>query len=496
MSRRSLAAALTLGALTACSPDQIAPTSMSPGSASRSSSASLGGAERQHLVVFKNRTPAGFEERIAALGGSIVARMDQIGVVSVAGLSDAAVASLSRSEGVQAVDVDPEISLDRSELVDAPESVEDAVAAGIASAEPQSAANPALASFYPRQWHLRQIGANTAWAVGKLGSAGTKVFILDTGIDPTHPDLVGRVDASLSRSFVPRDNAWRADTAPARWKAQPEWVDYYFHGTHVAATVSSNASAAAGVTSGVTLVAVKVLSWTGSSQGSSVIQGMLYAADNDADVINMSLGGGFLRAGGNGAAMHTINRAVNYVQQKGTLLVVAAGNDNLDLQHMNNYALEDGTTAASYFASYCDAPNVICVSATGPTSRAGTNGPWFNIDTRASYSNYGNKIFVAAPGGNGASSVTAACSKYVRPDGPNGSLAVCATGTFVVGSNGTSMATPHVAGLAALLIDKVGHNNPAQLRAAVKAATDDLGLIGRDPIYGFGRINVAKGLGL
>jgi lantibiotic leader peptide-processing serine protease len=494
MIRRSLAAALTLGALSACSSDQPVPTGMAA-SASRSSSTSLAGAERQHLVVFKNRVPEGVEANIASLGGSIVARMDQIGVLSVAGLSDAAVASLARSEGVQAVDIDPEVSLDRTEL-DTPESMEGAIAAGTASDEGHSPANPALAGFYARQWHLRQIQANTAWAAGKLGSASTKVFILDTGIDPTHPDLVGRVDASLSKSFVPRDNAWRADTASAYWKAQPEWVDYFFHGTHVAATVSSNASAAAGVTSGVTLVAVKVLSWTGSSQGSSVIQGMLYAADNDADVINMSLGGGFLRAGGNGAAMHAINRAVSYVHQKGTLVVVSAGNSNLDLQHMNNYTMEDGTTAASYFSTYCDAPNVICVSATGPTSRAGTNGPWFNIDTKASYSNYGNKIFVAAPGGNGASTVTAACSKYVRPDGPNASLAVCATGTFVVGSNGTSMASPHVTGLAALLVEKVGHNNPAQLRAAVKAATDDLGAVDRDPVYGFGRINVAKGLGL
>ncbi len=493
MVRRSLAAALTLGALAACSPEQSAPSAPSL-DASFSVAGSVGAA-RQHFVVFSSRIPSDFEARVASLGGSVVARMDQIAVASIAGLDEAALATLAGSGGVQAIEVDPEISLIAPESVDAPESLESLFAAGVTADGVQSAAQPNLASFYPRQWHLRQIQADKAWAAGKLGSSGVKVFILDTGIDPTHPDLVGRVDASLSRSFVPRDNAWHADTAEARWKSQPNWVDYHFHGTHVASTVSSNASAAAGVTSGVTLVAVKVLSWTGSSQGSSVIQGMLYAADNDADVINMSLGGGFARAGGAGGSMHAINRAVNYVRQQGTLLVVAAGNNNLDLQHMNNYVFADGSKASSYFATYCDAPNVVCVSATGPTSRTSVNGPWFNIDSRASYSNYGNKVFVAAPGGNGSSSVTAACSRFVRPDGPNGPLAVCSTGTFVVGSNGTSMAAPHVAGLAALLVEKVGKNNPAQLRAALKAATDDLGAVDRDPIYGFGRINVAKGFG-
>jgi subtilisin family serine protease len=86
--------------------------------------------------------------------------------------------------------------------------------------------------------------------------------------------------------------------------------------------------------------------------------------------------------------------------------------------------------------------------------------------------------------------VTAACSKFSL------AVPVCRTGTYVIGINGTSMASPHVSGLAALLVEKVGHNKPAQLRAALAKSVDDLGKKGRDPIYGAGRINVATGLGL
>ena len=487
MVRRSLAAALSLGALAACSPDSPVPSSPAV-SASLSSAASLDAAERRHLVVFSGHAiPSSFEASVAALGGSVALRMDQIGVASVAGLSDDAAAALATSEGVQQIGVEDEVTLAEPTEVSAAEATEGA------SADEQSPSNPAGAVQYARQWNMRQIGANKAWAAGKLGSAATRVFILDTGIDYTHPDLAGRVDLSLSKSFVPGDDAFleQLGTQNPYFANRHPVADMHFHGTHVGATVSSNADLAAGVTSKVTLVGVKVLGRNGRSVAGSVIGGMLYAADNDADVINMSLGGGFTRAGGRGPTVAAINRAVNYVRQQGTLVVVAAGNDNKDLQHM---VAQTGTSdSASYYASYCDAPNVICVSATGPTA-GGTFGPWANIDNRAGYSNYGNSIFVAAPGGTGAGFVWAACSRFV----PTGQLAVCRTGTarFVVGSTGTSMATPHVAGLAALLVEKVGKNNPAQLRAAVKAATDDLGAVDRDPIYGFGRINVAKAFGL
>jgi subtilisin family serine protease len=97
-------------------------------------------------------------------------------------------------------------------------------------------------------------------------------------------------------------------------------------------------------------------------------------------------------------------------------------------------------------------------------------------------------VTVAAPGGNNASSVWAACSPFtiVTP------LLVCRTGTFVVGLQGTSMASPHVTGLAALIAGDLGHN-PAAIEARIKATADDLGAKGNDAAYGHGRINVGNG---
>jgi subtilisin family serine protease len=472
MARRHAAyAALALSSLAACSSDSIAPTA--PVAARPSASSAGGEGAAQHLVVFEAQAiPADFADRVAALGGTVAAHFDKIGVAAVAGLTDAAAAELRAAGGVTHLAADPVLSLDP--LGGSLEA--EAVATDVGASDVgQSPAAPNTATFFPRQWHLRAIGAEKAWAAGKLGSSAVKVFILDTGLDYTHPDLVGRVDLDLSRSFIPGDDAFLAANFPG---AHPV-ADLHYHGTHVGATVSSNAVAAAGVTSKVTLAGVKVLSRTGSSVGSSVISGMMYAADADADVVNMSLGGAFSKDG-NEAFVEAANRATSYLFDQGTLTVVSAGNSAIDLDH-------DGNS----FKSYCSASNVVCVSATGPTSRTTANGPWANIDALASYSNYGvSAISVAAPGGNGASSVTAACSKFSL------AVPVCRTGTYVIGLNGTSMASPHVSGLAALLVEQVGRNKPAQLRAALAKSVDDLGKKGRDPIYGAGRINVATGLGL
>jgi len=344
-----------------------------------------------------------------------------------------------------------------------------------------SASQPATAFFFARQWNLRQIQADVAWNAGRLGEPDTKVGILDTGLGYAHADLAGRVDLTLSTSFVPADDALVAAFFPG---AHPV-ADLHFHGTHVGATVSSNALAAAGVTSGLTLVGIKVCSVYGSCPTSGVLQGILYAADNDLPVANLSLGGTFQRravsaAGGAGPSfIATINSVFNYAHRKGTTVVVSAGNDNLDIDHDGNG-----------YKAYCSAPNVICVAATGPTAQAGINGPWTDPDASASYSNYGvSAINVAAPGGNASTFVTAACSSFslVYP--------ICGTGTFVIGVSGTSMAAPHATAVAALISEDVGAS-PARIRARLQQSADDLGASGADPFYGKGRINVRRALGL
>jgi lantibiotic leader peptide-processing serine protease len=454
--------------LTACADQATSPMA----SAAPSLNASETGEAARHIFIFSEKaTPVDFASRVAAAGGTVEKNFDALGITSVRGLTPEAAASLGAAGDVAHWNTDVAMTLvePNDELM-----VEGTDVA--ASTEATSAANPTTASFYPRQWHLRQIGAHTAWAAGQLGSPSVKVGILDTGLDYRHPDLQGRVDLSLSRSFVPSDDP----IVQANFPGAHPVADLHYHGTHVGATVASNAILAAGVTSKVTLVGIKVLDRNGNGNSFSTLDAIVYAADAGIDVINMSLGiQSPLPRRDYAWFSEMINRAMNYAHSKGMTVVVAAGNENSDLQHLGNS-----------FKAYCGATHVICISATGPSSQTAVNGPWFNIDGKASYSNFGRgKVDFAAPGGNGVSRVTAACSSF--------SLAVpqCRPGTFVIGINGTSMASPHAAALAALMVEKYGRN-PGAISAAIQRSSDDLGQPGNDDIYGLGRINVARALGL
>jgi len=439
-----------------------------------------------YVVGFKgNKVPDGFASAVAAQGGTVV--FEHSILAFVRDLSPEGAAAIGGISGVSEVQADEPFLLDPVETGASDEAFD----------APMSPSAPQTAAFFPRQWHLRRIGAHIAWAAGRLGSSSVRVAILDTGIDrkapsgsASHPDLAGRVDYASGAQFQLDNPA----CIPVGFTFNPT-DDLMFHGTHVAATVSSNALAAAGVTSGVTLIPVKVLGLTntpptpaspgtctgGSGSFGAVLSGVLYAADIDADVANMSLGGGFAKAA-NGRFVGLINKTFNYAASQGTVVVVAAGNSAWDLDH-------DGNS----YITYCNTPNTVCVSATGPTSSSGTNGPWVNEDALATYSNYGSSgISVAAPGGNTGGSVWAACSRSAVSAG----LGVCRTGTFVVGSRGTSMAAPHVTGLAALLTEDFGHNSAAQVKARLQQSADDLGKPGTDPAYGKGRINVPSALGL
>ncbi len=434
------------------------------------------------IFEFKgNGVPAGFAGQVAAQGGTVVFSHPIMAYVT--GLSDDAAAAIGASAGIAAVHDDVSFDLDPVEVAATDETYD-------VAASPTA---PATAFFFPRQWHLRRIGAHTAWSAGRLGSASVRVAILDTGIDrqsSPHADLAGRVDYASGAAFAV-DNPL---CIPAGFTYGPlDGLNY--HGTHVAATVASNAVAAAGVTSRVTVIPVKVLRLTntppavaapntctgGSGSTAGVLSGVLYAADIDADVANMSLGGGFFKTAA-GSLTSLINKVFSYAHSKGMVIVVSAGNSAADLDH-------DGNA----YITYCNTPNVVCVSATGPTASSGTNGPWVNEDAKAGYSNYGRSaINVAAPGGTGAGLVWAACSRSAVQAG----LGVCRTGTFIVGSTGTSMASPHVTGLAALLVEDIGKDKPAQVKAALQQSADDLGQPGTDPVYGKGRINVPRAIGL
>jgi len=237
---------------------------------------------------------------------------------------------------------------------------------------------------YANQWALPKIQAPQAWDL-TTGSSSIRIAILDTGIDQDHEDLKAKIVANV--------NFTTSRTVD----------DRYGHGTHVAgiaAAITNNGKGVAGVGFNTSLMNVKVLGDNGSGQYSWIANGIVWAADNGAHVINMSLGGS--------STSSTLEAAVKYAYGKGVVLVAAAGNEN--------------TSAPSYPAYY---PECIAVAATDQN------------DAKASFSNYGSWVDIAAPGVSIYSTL---------PNHPN------RIGTRNYGSlSGTSMAAPHVAGVAALM---------------------------------------------
>jgi serine protease len=308
---------------------------------------------------------------------------------------------------------------------------------------------------YTSQWHYYEstggLRANTAW--DNATGAGVVVAVLDTGYRP-HADLNANILPGydmISDSFVGNDGNARDSDArdPGDWVLANECggsnpaQDSSWHGTHVAGTVAAvtnNGSGVAGVAYGAKVVPVRVLGKCGGYT-SDIADGIIWASGgtvsgvpanaNPAKVINMSLGG-------SGACDSTTQAAINSARSRGTVVVIASGNDNGNANNFN-----PGNCAG-----------VVNVAS---TNRSGG---------RAYYSNYGTSIDVAAPGGAMNSA-----------NDPNGILSTYNTGTTTPGSDsygysqGTSMAAPHVAGVAALIAQKKPAATPDEIETILKTTT-------------------------
>jgi len=288
---------------------------------------------------------------------------------------------------------------------------------------------------FAEQWGLNNTGgagctpdadidAPEAWDITH-GIPDIHIAILDSGIDQDHEDLASEV--ALYANFTD----------------SPTWDDLYGHGTHVAgiaAAVTNNNIGVAGVGYDASLMNVKVLNDSGSGAYSWIANGIVWATDNGAKVINMSLGGP--------VKSRTLENAVKYAWNKGVVLVAAAGNSD--------------NPSPTYPARY---DNVIAVAATDCNDR------------QASFSSYGKWVDVAAPGVNILSTF------------PNHPYKIGKSLSYDYGS-GTSMSTPHVAGLAGLVWATGKCSTAPCVRNRIESNADKIS--GTGTYWTWGRINAYK----
>ncbi len=455
-----------LAGLAACAGEGTAPSQpavQAPVAAAPRFATTATGATSYILIASSATSlPANLAARVAAAGGTLTTSWPQIGAATAQSSDPAFAARAARIPGLQSVDpdqmvqwLDPAMKNFQSAAAPVPPS-----GTSIGDDEP----------FFAYQWAPQSIHAPEAWDLGARGT-GVRVAILDGGMNPNHIDLASRVDVAHSASFVPGKN----------FDEDASGAGAFWHAVHVAGIVAAadNGVGTIGVAPGATIVSVKVLDG-GSGSFSWIIAGILYAATPiaqggaGANIINMSLGALFPRQGSGAARLaNAIGRATIYAYQQGTTVIASAGNDFADLDH-----------TANLISVPAQSPGVIAVSATGPIGFAyGAT----NYTSPATYTNYGQSaITLAAPGGNDAAyPLPLFVFDFVLS--PGSGVPVNDAYYF---AEGTSMAAPHVAGVAALIIEKNGgHMFPAQVRAALQRSADDLGKPGVDDYYGRGFVN-------
>lgn len=292
------------------------------------------------------------------------------------------------------------------------------------------------------QWGMVNINMEAAWDISK-GDDSVIVAVLDTGIIPNHPDLkarllpgvdfVGGRKSSSTKSYIITDND-PTDETPYEQGGS--------HGTHVAGiigAVTNNQIGVAGINWQVKILPIRALTRSGGTSW-DIAEGIYYAIDQDADIINMSFGSNY--------DSYYQREAIRDAVASGITIIAATGNEN---------------STVYYPAAY---PETIAVGSVGRDNK------------KAAYSNYGPEVDIVAPGGGYGEAIMSTWGYYDK-----GNLIANYAGMI-----GTSMATPHVSGVAALL-KASGVNDPEEIRSRLINTARDLGTGGKDDFYGFGLLD-------
>ena len=325
--------------------------------------------------------------------------------------------------------------------------------------DPYFSTDSSWGQSYADQWGLKDIQCEKAWNVSR-GDNSVIVAVIDTGVDYTHPDLAANIwnnPAEIANNGIDDNGDGYVDDIRG-WNFidnNNDVSDPNGHGSHVSgiiAAVGNNGQGISGVCWQAKIMAIKALTSSGAGSSTDLSAAIKYAADNGARVINISWGGY-----GNSSV---IQDALDYAYAHNCVIVAAAGNNNTDAGRFF-----PGNYGPAITVAACDAN-----------------------DHKASFSNYGTVVDVTAPGVDILS---------LRAKGTDmGHNEANIVGNDYYRSSGTSMATPFVSGLAALVLSVHPEFSNADVEQAIISSCDHLGAEGKNDDYGYGRINASRTLTL